>query len=258
MKRFLNKVALITGGTSGMGKATALKFAKEGAIVIICGRNEEKGDEVLKNIIAFEAEGVFFRCDVSKDEDVRNMFIKITDKFGRIDYAFNNAGISSKKAMISDSTEENWDNVIDINLKGVWLCMKYEISQMLENNGGVIINNSSAAGLYAVKNIGAYVASKFGVVGLSKAAALEYADSGIRINVICPGFINTEMTDKTYDKDPALKKIRAGLNPLNRLGEVEDIANAVAWLCSDEASYLTGLALPIDGGYLAGENRKIN
>ena len=246
---FKNKVALITGGSFGIGRATAIAFAKKGAKIVIADWKENQ--ETMDLIENSGGEAIFVKCDVSKSEDVKAMVEETINTFGQLDYAFNNAGIEGASAPTQDCTEENWDKTIDINLKGIWLCMKYEIPEMRKNRKGVIINCSSVAGLIGFQGLPAYVASKHGVIGLTKTAALENAPLGIRINAVCPGVIQTAMIDRLTGKTKEAIKQFTELEPVGRFGQPDEIANAVIWLCSDEASFVTGVAMPVDGGFVA-------
>ena len=246
---FKNKVAIVTGGSSGIGKATALAFAKKGAKVAVVDWIEN--NETVNLIKELGSEAIFIKCDVSKTADVKAMVEKTIAAFGRLDYAFNNAGIEGTSAPTKDCTEENWDKTIGINLKGIWLCMKYEIPEILKQGKGAIVNCSSVAGLIGFSGLPAYVASKHGVIGLTKTAALEYATLGIRVNVVCPGVIQTPMIDRLTGKTKEGIAQFKGLEPLGRFGLPEEIANPVVWLCSDEASFVTGHAMAVDGGFVA-------
>jgi NAD(P)-dependent dehydrogenase (short-subunit alcohol dehydrogenase family) len=249
---FLGKVVLVTGGSSGMGRAAALGFARRGArVVVAADKNVEGGNETVRLINEDGGEATFFKADISKAADVEALVNKSVELYGRLDYANNNAGISGSWQTVSECTEEDWDRVISINLKGAWLCMKYEILWMCKHGGGAIVNTASVAGLKATPVNVDYVASKHGVIGLTKSAALAYAKDGIRVNAVCPGIISTPMTDNTVGRDPeALDAIIKQAVPLARLGASEDIAEAVVWLCSDAASFVTGLIMPVDGGML--------
>ena len=246
---FKNKVALVTGGSSGIGKATALAFARKGTKVVIADWIENL--ETMDMIENLGGDAIFIKCDVSKSEDVKSLIKKTIATFGRLDFAFNNAGIEGTSAPTQDCSEENWDKTIGINLKGIWLCMKYEIPEMLKKNKGAIVNCASVAGLVGFQGLSAYVASKHGIIGLTKTAALEYAQLGIRVNVVCPGVIQTPMIDRLTGKKKDSIEQFTGLEPVGRFGEPEEIANAVLWLCSDEASFVTGIAMPVDGGFVA-------
>jgi NAD(P)-dependent dehydrogenase (short-subunit alcohol dehydrogenase family) len=252
MTRLLEgKVALVTGGASGIGRATALVFAREGAKVVVADLVAEGGEDTVRLIKETGADAVFVRCDVSKAVDCEGMVKKAVDTYGRLDCAFNNAGIGVIKSTI-DCTEEDWDRIISVNLKGVWLCMKYEIIQMLKQGSGTIVNNSSVFGLIGTQGYSAYTASKHGVVGLTKVAALECAQAGIRVNAVCPGSVITPMFEPIL-ADPQLKESVQKLHPLGRFAKPEEIAEAVLWLCSDAASFVTGVAFPVDGGVVVGK-----
>lgn len=244
------KVVLVTGASSGIGRATALAFAKKGAKVVIAARRVKDSEETIQKIKEAGGEGTFFKADVSLKSDVENLIQKAVEKYGRIDCAFNNAGTSGERAPLADGSEENWDMVINISLKGIWLCMKYEIQQMQKQGGGVIVNMSSDQGLVAVPGLAPYIAAKHGIIGLTKSAALEYSKAGIRANVICPGLIMTEKLEKAMEAKGAEVLGPIALIPMGRIGKSEEVADAVLWLCSDASSYVTGHSLVIDGGYL--------
>jgi NAD(P)-dependent dehydrogenase (short-subunit alcohol dehydrogenase family) len=248
-KIFQNKVALVTGGSFGIGKATAIAFASRGANVVIADWVEDK--ETLSAITSSGGNAIFVKCDVSKEADVKNLIDKTIAIFGRLDYAFNNAGVEGASSSTQDCTEENWERTLGVNLKGTWLCMKYEIPQMLKQGKGAIVNNASIAGLVGFQGIPAYVASKHGVIGLTKNAALENAKSGIRVNVVCPGVIKTPMIDRFTGKQKEVEKQFESMEPIGRLGLPEEVAEAVIWLCSDGASFVTGHSLVVDGGWVA-------
>jgi NAD(P)-dependent dehydrogenase (short-subunit alcohol dehydrogenase family) len=246
------KVALITGAGSGIGQATSRIFAREGAKLVLADVVEEGGNQTLKMVQELRAHATFVKCDVSKWSDVEAAVAKAVATHGRLDCAFNNAGIEGEGGNTHECTEENWARVISINLTGVWLCMKAEIAQMLKQGGsGAIVNTSSGAGLAGIRGMPAYVAAKHGVAGLTRAAALEYGRQGIRINAVCPGPIRTPMMARGLKRRPDLEERYARSEPLKRLGEPEEIGEAVAWLCSDRASYVTGLPMPVDGGFMA-------
>jgi NAD(P)-dependent dehydrogenase (short-subunit alcohol dehydrogenase family) len=251
-KIFDGKVALVTGGSFGIGRATAVAFAKRGAKVIIADWVEDKENETIRLVKEAGSEAIFVQCDVSKSEDVSNMIENAVARFGRLDFAFNNAGIEGATANTHECTQANWDKTIGINLAGVWLCMKSEIPQMLLNKKGAIVNCASIAGLGGFAGLPAYVASKHGVVGLTKTAALEYAKEGIRVNAVCPGVIHTAMIDRVTGKDKEVEKQYVAMEPVGRMGDPEEVAEAVVWLCSDAASFVTGIAMPVDGGFTTG------
>lgn len=250
--QFNGKVALVTGGGSGIGRATALAFAQHGAKVVVVDLDEAAGEETAALARAANTDALFVRADVSQRADVEAMVRAAVDQYGRLDIAHNNAGISGAQAPLADYPEEVWDQVIAVNLKGVWLCMKHELQHMLQHGGGVIVNTSSAAaGLKGSRNVSAYVASKHGIVGLTRAAALEYARSNVRINAVCPGTIHTAMIDRFAGGDERILDQFAEGEPVGRLGTPEDVASAVLWLCSDGAGFVTGATLAVDGGRIA-------
>jgi len=252
--RLEGKVALLTGGTSGIGRDTAILFAKAGAKVAIAGRREAEGQETVELVRAAGGDGLFVRADVSKASEVEALIKNTVERFGRLDVAFNNAGIEGVWVPIVRQSEADWDRTIEINLKGVWLCLKYEIRQMLkQGDGGAIVNMSSITGLIGTAGAATYSASKHGVIGLTKSAALETARSGIRINAVCPAVIETPMGDRLFGS-PAAHKYVLGCHPIGRFGRPMEIAEAVVWMCSDRASFMTGQSLVLDGGFLAGPN----
>ena len=248
------KVGLVTGGTSGIGRDTAVLFAKAGAKVVVAGRREKEGNETIELIRAAGGDVLFVKTDVSKASEVDTLVKKMVEKFGRLDVAFNNAGIEGVWTSIINESEEDWDRTFDINLKGVWLCLKYEIRQMRkQGGGGAIVNMASVAGLIGLAGAAAYCASKHGVIGLTKSVALETARTGIRINAVCPAVVETPMADRLYSA-PQVNKYVLGLHPIGRFGKPMEIAEAVVWMCSDRASFMTGQSLVLDGGFLAGPN----
>ena len=249
MKSLEGKVALVTGGSTGIGFAAAQRFAHEGASVVIANTNAEKGEAAAQKIRDAGGEVTFIQTDVSKVEEVKHLVEQTVSTYGRLDYAFNNAGVPAM-GPISGTDEATWDRTVDVNLKGVYFSMKYETQQMLKNGGGAIVNTSSTAGGKGMAGMSAYVASKFGVNGLTKALALEYADANIRINAVMPGPIETPMMDGVRQVTPGIDEQFVSLVPAKRIGQPGEVAEAVLWLCSDAASYVTGTNIPVDGGML--------
>jgi NAD(P)-dependent dehydrogenase (short-subunit alcohol dehydrogenase family) len=249
-----DKIGLIAGGTSGIGRETAVLFAKAGAKVVVAGRREAEGEQTVELIRAAGGEGVFVKTDVSKASEVEALIQQTMEKFGRLDVAFNNAGIEGVFAPLVQQKEEDFDRTINVNLKGVWLCLKYEIQQMLkQGSGGAIVNMASTLGLVGAVGSSAYSASKHAVIGLTQSAALENAKRKIRVNAVCPGFIETPMSDRTL-RLPMVHKYVVSCHPVGRLGSPTEIAEAVVWMCSERASFMTGQSLVLDGGFLAGQN----
>jgi NAD(P)-dependent dehydrogenase (short-subunit alcohol dehydrogenase family) len=252
MKEFEGKVALVTGGGSGIGRATALAFAREGAQVVIGNRNVQRGEETISLIRDAGGTASFKRSDVLVAAEVKALVDHAVTTYGRLDVAFNNAGIEGEvKPTLVDQTEANFDAVMGVNVKGVWLSMKYEIPRMLDHGGGAIVNCSSVAGVIAFPGIGIYAASKHAVIGLTKTAALEYSAQGIRINAVNPAVIDTEMVDRLADGMNMKKDDLTTFHPIGRIGRAEEVAEAVLWLCSDKASFVTGHSLLVDGGFTA-------
>jgi NAD(P)-dependent dehydrogenase (short-subunit alcohol dehydrogenase family) len=251
-REFEGQVALITGAAAGIGKAAALAFAEAGAKVGLCDLKVKEGEELAHSIEKAGGQVIFVKVDVSRTADVERFVEKVVGTYGRLDAAFNNAGIEGQLATTADCTEENFDRTLSVNLRGVWLCLRAEIRQMLrQTGGGAIVNMSSVAGLVGFANLPAYVASKHGVIGLTKAAALDYATKGIRVNAICPGVIHTEMVDRVTGRNPELERQFVALEPMGRMGTPREIAEATLWLCSRGASFVTGHALTVDGGLVA-------
>jgi NAD(P)-dependent dehydrogenase (short-subunit alcohol dehydrogenase family) len=251
---FDGKVALVTGGSTGIGRASALAFASAGAKVVIADIDKEGGEETLAMVRKANGEAIFIRTDVSDGADVEALVEQTVKVYDRLDFGHNNAAIEGIRALTADYTEAGWDRVMNVNLKGVWLCMKFEIPQMLKQGGGVIVNTSSFDGLRGhALGLPAYIASKHGVIGLTKATALEYASLDIRVNAVCPRNIFTPMIQRFWDADPALKAQSEAVppTPLGRWGSPEDIAEVVVWLCSNASSFVTGQAISVDGGWTA-------
>jgi NAD(P)-dependent dehydrogenase (short-subunit alcohol dehydrogenase family) len=252
MKEFEGKVALVTGGGSGIGRATAVAFAREGAQVVIGNRNVQRGEKTVFLIRDAGGTASFKRTDVLVAAEVKALVDHAVTTYGRLDVAFNNAGIEGEvKPTLVDQTEANFDAVMGVNVKGVWLSMKYEIPKMLDQGGGAIVNCSSVAGVIAFPGIGIYAASKHAVIGLTKTAALEYSAQGIRINAVNPAVIDTEMVDRLADGMNMKKDDLTTFHPIGRIGRVEEVAEAVLWLCSEKASFVTGHSLIVDGGFTA-------
>ncbi|MBV8770898.1 MAG: SDR family oxidoreductase [Deltaproteobacteria bacterium] len=253
--RFEQKVALVTGGASGIGRAAAVAFAREGANVVVADVETAGGEETVRMVRAAGGTAFFVQADVSRANEVERMVSQGMQTYGRLDCAFNNAGIQGDLAQTVACSEENWQRIIAINLTGVWLCMKYEIPPMLARGGGAIVNTASNFGLVGSDGMPAYAASKHGVVGLSKTAALEYARAGMRINAVCPGPTQTRLGEQILSRQPDLaKRIVEGImarEPMGRMGRPEEIAAAVVWLCSDAASFVTGAVIAVDGGFVA-------
>jgi NAD(P)-dependent dehydrogenase (short-subunit alcohol dehydrogenase family) len=245
------RVAIVTGGSAGIGRATALTFARAGASVALADVHADTGDRVRKEIEQIGGRAMFLETDVADPAAVARLVGETVSAFGRLDYAFNNAGIEGAPAPTADCTLENWNRTLSVNLTGVWLCMREEIPRMLETGGGAIVNNASVAGLVGFANIPAYAASKHGVVGLTKTAALDYATAGVRVNAVCPGVIDTEMITRFTGGDAQALADLTITEPVGRLGTPAEIASAVLWLCSDGASFVTGQALAVDGGFVA-------
>ena len=249
--RLDGKIALVTGGSSGIGRASALAFARERAKVVVADVTAEGGQETVRLIKEAGGEARFLKVDVARAAEVETLITQTVAAYGRLDCAYNNAGIEGAFVSTTEYPEADWDRVLAINLKGVWLCMKYEIAQMLQQGGGAIVNTASGAGLVGVAGLSAYVASKHGVVGLTKTAALEYAKAGIRVNAVCPGVIQTPMVARLTSQRPEMAEALVAAEPMGRTGKPEEIAEAVVWLCSEAASFVTGHAMSVDGGYVA-------
>lgn len=253
MDQFKGKVAIVTGGSSGIGKATALELAGQGASVVIASRNNKSGNKVVQEITDQGGDAIFVKTDVTIEAQVINLVKETLDHYGRLDMAFNNAGLEQTPTSLPEQTEEAYAAIMDTNVKGVWLCLKHQIPAMVKNGGGAIVNMSSFSGAIAFAKIPLYVASKHAVVGLTKAVALEYAKSNVRINAILPGAVeNTGTFERSFGGDQASIDWAKSVHPLGRLATPKEIAHAAVFLLSDKASFITGSSMVVDGGYVAG------
>jgi NAD(P)-dependent dehydrogenase (short-subunit alcohol dehydrogenase family) len=251
MGTMVDKVAIVTGASTGIGRATALAFAREGANVVVADIDTERGEKVAAEVANHGVDAMFVHTDVSRPEDVGRLVERTIERFGHLDYAVNNAGIEGAQAATHECDLDNWNRTIAIDLTGVFLCMRAELPPMLGAGHGAIVNVSSIAGLVGFAGIPAYTASKHGIVGLTKSAALEYATQGVRVNAVCPGVIDTEMVERfTGGTDAALDQMLQ-IEPVGRMGSASEVADAIVWLCSDRASFVTGDAIAVDGGALA-------
>jgi len=244
-------VAVITGAAAGIGRATALAFAARGVKVVVADIDEHGGQQVVETARQAGGEALFVRCDVTRDDDVQALVATTIEHYGRLDFAFNNAGIEVEQSKLADGDEAVYDRIMDVNVKGVWRCMKHQIPAMLAQGGGAIVNTASVAGLGAAPKMSIYSASKHAVIGLTKSAAVEYAKKGIRVNAICPAVIDTDMFRRAAESDPRKAEFAAAMHPVGRLGTADEIAAAVIYLCSPDAGFTTGVALPLDGGATA-------
>lgn len=252
--RLAGGIGVVTGAGSGIGRAAALALAREGAAVVVSDVHEDGGTETVELVRRADGDARFVRADVSNADDVDALIRRTIEAYGRLDYAFNNAGIEGALATTAEYPREAWDRVLAVNLTGVWLCMRAELRQMQQQGGGAIVNNASILGMVGFANAPAYTASKHGMLGLTKVAALEYATAGIRVNAVCPGFIETPMVMERgvhAGTDKQMYEQIAALHPMGRLGRAEEIADTVVWLCSHESSFVTGQAILVDGGYTA-------
>jgi NAD(P)-dependent dehydrogenase (short-subunit alcohol dehydrogenase family) len=245
------KVAIITGGSSGIGRATAVALAKEGVNVAIAARRTKEGEETVQLVKEAGSDGVFVKTDVANEDDVRALVEKTVKTYDRLDYAFNNAGIGETMTPLVEQTSNVFDQIMNVNVKGVWLSMKYEIPQMIRTGGGAIVNMSSGAGVIGFPQMPFYIASKHAVLGLTKSAALEYAKSGIRINAVAPGGVETDMLKQAAEDNKQFVETLRSMHPIGRIADPEEIANAVVWLLSDKASFVLGHTLLVDGGFIS-------
>ncbi|MEE9098644.1 SDR family oxidoreductase [Pseudomonas sp. QE6] len=245
------QVALVTGAGNGIGRATAQAFAQQGVKVVVSDVDAKGGEATVELIRAAGGDATFIRCDVTRDAEVKALVEGTVAAYGRLDYAFNNAGIEIEKGRLAEGEESEFDAIMGVNVKGVWLCMKHQIPVMLAQGGGAIVNTASVAGLGAAPKMSIYAASKHAVIGLTKSAAIEYAKKKVRINAVCPAVIDTDMFRRAYEADPKKAEFAAAMHPVGRVGRVEEIAAAVLYLCSDNAGFTTGIALPVDGGATA-------
>lgn len=248
---FTDQVALITGGAAGIGRATALAFAAAGARVVIADIDADGGEQLAQQIVRADGQARFVRCDVAREADNAAAVAAAVAAFGRLDCAFNNAGIEEENAKLADGEEALFDRMLAINVKGVWLGMKHQLKQMLAQGRGAIVNTASVAGLVGAPTHSIYAATKHAVLGLTKSAAAEYGKRGIRINAVCPGVIRTAMLERALVRDPTREDSLRRLHPIGRLGTAEEVASAVLWLCSEGAGFVTGHALTVDGGMTA-------
>lgn len=245
---FQNKVAIITGAGHGIGQATAKAFAAQGAKVVVADIDRQAGEAVVDAIKANNGVATFIPCDVTNDTQVQALVTSTIEIYGKLDIAFNNAGIEIEQSKLADGDEAIFDKIMDVNVKGVWRCMKHQIPALLANDGGAIVNTASVAGLGAAPKMSIYAASKHAVLGLTKSAAIEYGKKGIRINAVCPAVIDTEMFQRAAQSDPRKAEYAHAMHPVGRIGQPEEVAAAVLYLCSDQAKFTTGAALPVDGG----------
>jgi NAD(P)-dependent dehydrogenase (short-subunit alcohol dehydrogenase family) len=248
---FAGKCVLVTGAAGGIGRASAIEFALREARVVLSDLDVAGGKETESLLHDLGAEAFFMRADVTSNDDVAALLGAAVERYGRVDCAFNNAGIEEEHCRLAECSEETFDRIIRVNLKGTWLCLKHEIAHMLAHGGGAIVNTASVAGLIGAPNLSAYAASKHGVVGLTKTAAVEYGRDGIRVNAVCPGVIHTSMMERAVARRPEIERALPGIHPIGRVGEPREVAAAVVWLASDAASFVTGHQLAVDGGLTA-------
>ncbi|MDX9680138.1 SDR family oxidoreductase [Pseudomonas protegens] len=248
---FSGQVALVTGAANGIGRATAQAFAAQGLKVVVADLDTAGGEGTVALIREAGGEALFVPCNVTLEADVQSLMARTIEAYGRLDYAFNNAGIEIEKGRLAEGSMDEFDAIMGVNVKGVWLCMKYQLPLLLAQGGGAIVNTASVAGLGAAPKMSIYAASKHAVIGLTKSAAIEYAKKKIRVNTVCPAVIDTDMFRRAYEADPKKAEFAAAMHPVGRIGKVEEIASAVLYLCSDGAAFTTGHALAVDGGATA-------
>ncbi|WP_210713602.1 SDR family oxidoreductase [Pseudomonas sp. MWU349] len=248
---FSGQVALVTGAANGIGQATAQAFAAQGLKVVVADLDTAGGEGTVALIRQAGGEALFVPCNVTLEADVQSLMARTIEAYGRLDYAFNNAGIEIEKGRLAEGSMDEFDAIMGVNVKGVWLCMKYQLPLLLAQGGGAIVNTASVAGLGAAPKMSIYAASKHAVIGLTKSAAIEYAKKKIRVNAVCPAVIDTDMFRRAYEADPKKAEFAAAMHPVGRIGKVEEIASAVLYLCSDGAAFTTGHALAVDGGATA-------
>ena len=248
---FSGQVAVVTGAANGIGRATAQAFAAEGLKVVVADLDTAGGEGTVALIRTAGGDATFVRCNVTVESEVKNLMDEVINTYGRLDYAFNNAGIEIEQGRLAEGSVDEFDTIMGVNVKGVWLCMKYQLPLLLAQGGGAIVNTASVAGLSAAPKMSIYAASKHAVIGLTKSAAIEYAKKGIRVNAVCPAVIDTDMFRRAYEADPRKAEFAAAMHPVGRIGKVEEIASAVLYLCSDGAAFTTGHSLTVDGGALA-------
>ncbi|MHC6224612.1 SDR family oxidoreductase [Pseudomonas sp. X10] len=248
---FSGQVALVTGGGAGIGRATAQAFAAEGLNVVVADVDVAGGEATVALIRQMGGQALFVACNVTREAEVQRLLARTVEAYGRLDYAFNNAGIEIEQGRLAEGSEAEFDAIMGVNVKGVWLCMKHQLPLMLAQGGGAIVNTASVAGLGAAPKMSIYSASKHAVIGLTKSAAIEYAKKQIRVNAVCPAVIDTDMFRRAYEADPRKAEFAAAMHPVGRIGKVEEIASAVLYLCSDGAAFTTGHALTVDGGATA-------